>query len=220
MTHTAPVPRIGLIKSGLFCLCLLPALRMLWMANQDRTIDTVEWLQQSSGAWTFNLLVLTLCISPLRAITRQHWILRLRRMLGLFAFFYASLHCACFIVLDHRLDPLAISQAIVKRPFVVIGFAAFVIMAVLAATSSHWAVRRLGGRKWQELHRGIYLIAILCCIHALWQSKGAELPVALTYTVLVALLLYWRVRERKRKASPPMPSNQVQPLKFHTKKPD
>lgn len=220
MTLTAPLPRIGLIKAGLFCLCLLPALRMLWIANHDRMIGTVEWLQQSSGAWTFNLLLLTLCISPLRAITGQHWVLRLRRMLGLFAFFYASLHFACFIGLDHRFDPLAISQAIVKHPFVVVGFAAFAIMTVLAATSSHWAVRRLGGRKWQELHRGIYLIAMFGSIHALWQSTAAELPVALTYTVLVALLLYWRVRERKRKASQPMPTTQVQPLKFHKKKPD
>jgi len=220
MTESENSARIGLIKAVLFSLCLIPALRMLWLAQHDQTPDTIEWLQQSSGSWTFNLLLLTLCISPLRAITGQHWLIRLRQMLGLLTFFYASLHFTCFIGLDNSFEPVNISQAIIKRPFVVIGFAAFVIMAVLAATSSHWAVRRLGGRKWQELHRGIYLIAILCCIHALWQSKGAELPVALTYTVLVALLLYWRVRERKRKASPPMPSNQVQPLKFHTKKPD
>jgi sulfoxide reductase heme-binding subunit YedZ len=220
MTESSPSPRIGPIKAALFVLCLLPALRMLWVAQHNSSIDTIEWLQQSSGSWTFNLLLLTLCISPLRAITGQHWVLRLRRMLGLFSFFYASLHFACFVGLDHGLDPMAISQAIIKRPFVVVGFAAFAIMALLAATSSHWAVRSLGGRKWQELHRSIYLIAILASGHALWQSKAEELPVALTYTILVAILLYWRVRERKRKATPPMPSSKVQPLRFHKKKPD
>ena len=115
---------------------------------------------------------------------------------------------------------VAISQAIVKRPFVVVGFAAFAIMALLAATSCHAAVRWLGGRKWQELHRSIYLIAILASGHVLWQSKAAELPVALTYAILVAILLYWRIRERKRKARPPVPSSKVQPLRFHKKKPD
>jgi len=220
MTESENSARIGLIKAVVFSLCLIPALRMLWLAQHDQTPDTIEWLQQSSGSWTFNLLLLTLCISPLRAITGQHWLIRLRRMLGLLTFFYASLHFACFVGLDNGLDPVTISQAIVKRPFVVVGFAAFAIMALLAATSSHAAVRWLGGRKWQELHRSIYLIAILASGHVLWQSKAAELPVALTYAILVAILLYWRIRERKRKATPPMPSSKVQPLRFHKKKPD
>lgn len=220
MTESENSVRIGLIKTALFALCLIPALRMFWLAQNDQTPETIEWLQQSSGSWTFNLLLLTLCISPLRAITGQHWLIRLRRMLGLLTFFYASLHFACFIGLDNGFDPVAISQAIVKRPFVVVGFAAFAIMALLAATSSHAAVRWLGGRKWQELHRSIYLIAILASGHVLWQSKAAELPEALTYAILVAILLYWRIRERKRKATPPMPSSKVQPLRFHKKKPD
>ena len=220
MTESENSARIGLIKTALFALCLIPALRMFWLFQHDQTPETIEWLQQSSGTWTFNLLLLTLCISPLRAITGQHWLIRLRRMLGLLTFFYASLHFACFVGLDNGLDPVAISQAIIKRPFVVVGFAAFAIMALLAATSSHAAVRWLGGRKWQELHRSIYLIAILASGHVLWQSKAAELPVALTYAILVAILLYWRIRERKRKATPPMPSSKVQPLRFHKKKPD
>ena len=220
MTESENSARIGLIKTALFALCLIPALRMLWLLQHDQTPETIEWLQQSSGSWTFNLLLLTLCISPLRAITGQHWLIRLRRMLGLLTFFYASLHFACFVGLDNGFDPVAISQAIVKRPFVVVGFAAFAIMTLLAATSSHAAVRWLGGRKWQELHRSIYLIAILASGHVLWQSKAAELPVALTYAILVAILLYWRIRERKRKATPPMPSSKVQPLRFHKKKPD
>ena len=207
MTESENSARIGLIKTALFALCLIPALRMLWLLQHDQTPDTIEWLQQSSGSWTFNLLLLTLCISPLRAITGQHWLMRLRRMLGLLTFFYGF-------------EPVTISQAIVKRPFVVVGFAAFAIMALLAATSSHAAVRWLGGRKWQELHRSIYLIAILASGHVLWQSKAAELPVALTYAILVAILLYWRIRERKRKATPPVPSSKVQPLRFHKKKPD
>lgn len=220
MTESENSARIGLIKTALFALCPIPALRMFWLAQHDQTPETIEWLQQSSGSWTFNLLLLTLCISPLRAITGQHWLIRLRRMLGLLTFFYASLHFACFIGLDNGFDPVAISQAIVKRPFVVVGFAAFAIMALLAATSSHAAVRWLGGRNWQELHRSIYLIAILASGHVLWQSKTSELPVALTYVILVAILLYWRIRERKRKATPPVPSSKVQPLRFHKKKPD
>lgn len=220
MTESENSARIGLIKAVLFSLCLIPALRMLWLAQHDQTPDTIEWLQQSSGSWTFNLLLLTLCISPLRAITGQHWLIRLRQMLGLLTFFYASLHFTCFIGLDNSFEPVNISQAIIKRPFVVVGFAAFAIMALLAATSSHASVRWLGGRKWQELHRSIYLIAILASGHVLWQSKAAELPVALTYAILVAILLYWRIRERKRKATPPVPSSKVQPLRFHKKKPD
>lgn len=220
MTELDNSSRIGVIKTVLFALCLLPALRMLWLAQHDQTTDTIEWLQQTSGSWTFNLLLLTLSISPLRGITGQHWLIRLRRMLGLLTFFYASLHFACFIGLENGFDPVAISQAVVKRPFVVVGFAALAIMALLAATSSHAAVRWLGGRKWQELHRSIYLIAILASGHVLWQSKVAELPVALTYAILVVILLYWRIRERKRKATPPMPSSKVQPLRFHKKKPD
>ncbi|MBU3696499.1 sulfite oxidase heme-binding subunit YedZ [Dechloromonas sp.] len=220
MTELDNSSRIGVIKTVLFALCLLPALRMLWLAQHDQTTDTIEWLQQTSGSWTFNLLLLTLSISPLRGITGQHWLIRLRRMLGLLTFFYASLHFACFIGLENGFDPVAISQAVVKRPFVVVGFAALAIMALLAATSSHAAVRWLGGRKWQELHRSIYLIAILASGHVLWQSKVGELPVALTYAILVVILLYWRIRERKRKATPPMPSSKVQPLRFHKKKPD
>ena len=218
---TAPVPPIGPIKIALFALCLLPAAWMLRTAQlQALRVESIERLQQFSGIWTFNLLLLTLSVSPLRTMTGQHWLLRLRRMLGLFTFFYACLHLTCFVGLDHGFEPLAISQAVIKRPFVVVGFAAFAIMALLAATSGNWAVRWLGGRKWQELHRSIYLIAILGSIHVLWQSKAAELPTALSYVILVAILLTWRVRERKRKALPPMPSGKAQPLRFHKKKPD
>lgn len=209
------------IKAVLFLICLLPFGRLLWAAyTNDFGAEPVEFVQRWTGIWTFNLLLLTLCFSPLRSITQWHWLLRLRRMFGLFTFFYATLHFLSFIGFDHGFSIDEIARDVFKRPFVTAGFAAFLVMIPLAATSNQWAIRKLGGRKWQELHRNIYLASILAAVHYLWLSKVAALLWPLAYTVALAILLGWRVQERRRKAIPAPQSQTAKPLKFFKKKPD
>lgn len=213
--------QLAAIKATLFAVCLLPAARLGWAAwTGDFGPEPVEFVQHWTGTWTFNFLLITLSVTPLRTIAQAHWLLRLRRMLGLFCCVYASLHFLGFIGFDHGFDLDAIARDIVKRPFVTVGFAAFTLLVPLAATSSHWAVRRLGGRRWQELHRAIYPVAILACVHYFWLAKTGALIWPLAYSAGVALLLGWRVRERRRKAIPaPRPASAVKPLKFFDQRP-
>lgn len=218
-TSSARIP-VNAFKALLFVASLLPAAWIGWQLRHNALgPEPSETLQALTGTWTLNFLLLTLCISPARALTGQHWLLRLRRMLGLFAFAYALLHLFSFIGYDHGFDLTAIARDVLKRPFIAVGLAALLLMVPLAATSNATAIRRLGGRKWQELHRNIYLIAILGCVHLLWQSRPEELPAALSYAVFLGLLLWWRVQERRRKATP-MPDQRVQAVKFYRKRPD
>lgn len=218
-TSSARIP-VNAFKALLFVASLLPAAWIGWQLRHNGLgPEPSETLQAFTGTWTLNFLLLTLCISPARALTGQHWLLRLRRMLGLFAFAYALLHLFSFIGYDHGFDLTAIARDVLKRPFIAVGLAALLLMVPLAATSNATAIRRLGGRKWQELHRNIYLIAILGCVHLLWQSRPEELPATLSYAVFLGLLLWWRVQERRRKATP-MPDQRVQAVKFYRKRPD
>ncbi len=220
--NSSSAPRqLALIKSCLFIVCLLPFLRLIWAASTDNLGDEpVEFVQRWTGIWTFNLLLLTLCVTPLRTITQWHWLLRLRRTFGLFCFFYATLHFLSFIGFDHEFSLDQIARDVFKRPFVTVGFAAFLLLIPLAATSNQWAIRKLGGRKWQELHRNIYLISILACIHFFWLSELSAMLWPLAYAVAVGLLLAWRIRERRRKAIPAAQFPAAKALKFFKKKPD
>ena len=214
-------PPVARLKLALFLLALLPLGRLLWAAwTGDFGPNPVEFVQRWTGTWTFNFLLLTLCITPLRVWTQWHWLLRLRRMLGLFTFFYATLHFVSFIGFDHSFDVDAIARDIFKRPFVTVGFAAFVLLIPLAATSNQWAIRKLGGRRWQELHRNVYLIGILAAVHYFWLVKATALLWPLAYSVALAFLLGWRVRERRRKAIPVPRFENAKPLKFFRQKPD
>jgi len=217
-----PEPRqLTWLKSTLFLICLLPLGRLLWANHSgDFGPDPEAFVQDWTGIWTFNFLLLTLCVSPLRALTQLHWLLRLRRMLGLFTFFYALLHLFSFIGFNHEFASDEIARDILKRPFVIVGFAAFVLLIPLAATSNPWAIRRLGGRKWQELHRNIYLIGVLGAIHYLWQSKAEELLWPIAYTVVLGALLAWRIRQRQRKATPAPTLQTTKPLRFFKQRPD
>ena len=219
-TQDAPPP-VARLKLALFLLALLPLGRLLWAAwTGDFGPNPVEFVQRWTGTWTFNFLLLTLCITPLRVWTQWHWLLRLRRMLGLFTFFYATLHFLSFIGFDHSFDVDAIARDIFKRPFVTVGFAAFVLLIPLAATSNQWAIRKLGGRRWQDLHRNVYLIGILAAVHYFWLVKATALLWPLAYSVALAFLLGWRVRERRRKAIPVPRFENAKPLKFFRQKPD
>ena len=220
VTQETPPP-LARIKLALFLLALLPLARLPWAAwTGDFGPNPVEFVQRWTGAWTFNFLLLTLCITPLRVWTQWHWLLRLRRMLGLFTFFYATLHFLSFIGFDHSFAVDAIARDVFKRPFVTAGFAAFVLLIPLAATSNQWAIRKLGGRRWQELHRSVYLIGILACVHYFWLVKATALLWPLAYSVALALLLGWRVRERRRKAVPVPRFENAKPLNFFRQKPD
>lgn len=216
-------PPVGLIKSILFTVCLLPAAWLALPLTSTPIDDTlVEATQRSTGLWTLNFLLLTLCMTPLRVISGLHWLIRLRRMLGLFTFFYSTLHFVSFIGLDHAFSVDTIARDIVRRPYTSLGLAAFLLILPLAATSNQWALRRLGGRKWQEVHRNIYLIAILACLHYLWLSFSIEATLywPLGYSMALGILLWWRHQERKRKAIavPRFPA--AKPLKFFSKRPD
>lgn len=209
------------LRSTLFVLCLTP-LAYLLAKTYGRTIpgEPVEFIQRWTGYWALTLLLLTLSITPLRTITQQHWLLRLRRMLGLFAFAYASLHFLAFIGLEHSFEISAIAVDTIKRPHVSPGFAALALLIPLAATSNQWALRRLGGRRWQELHRNVYLIGILGCAHYLWLADAGALGWPLGYTLVLSLLLGWRMRERRRKAIPFSRHEDAKPIRFFRKKPD
>ena len=195
-----PAPRtLAAIKATLFLCCLIPAARLLvGVFNDGLGPNPLEHITRSTGTWTFNFLLITLSVTPARKLLAWPWLLRLRRMLGLFCFFYACLHFATFVWFDHFFDWQEIARDVVKRPFVTVGFAAFVLLWPLALTSNQAAIRRLGGRRWQQLHRTIYAIGILACIHYFWLVKPIALFDPLLYALLLAILLGYRARERMR----------------------
>lgn len=182
--------------------------------------ESIQSIQRWTGNWALNMLLLTLSISPLRALTQQHWLIRLRRSFGLLCFFWACLHLLGFTYLEHEFALSSMADDVLKRPFILIGLATFALLLPLAATSNQWALRKLGGKAWQTLHRNIYLIGILACLHYLWQAKLATLLWPLGYTLVLVLLLGWRVRTWRHKAIPVGYRDKAKPLRFFKRKPD
>jgi sulfoxide reductase heme-binding subunit YedZ len=185
-------PQLAAIRGLTFLLGLVPLARLVWGAYTDSLgANPIEFITRDLGTWTLNFLLLTLAITPLRQMTGLAWIIRLRRMLGLYAFFYVCLHLTSYLWLDQFFDWMAIAKDIVKRPFITAGFTAFVLLVPLAATSTNAMVRRLGGRRWTRLHRSVYAIAILAVLHYWWLVKQ-DISQPLLYAALLALLLGWR----------------------------
>jgi sulfoxide reductase heme-binding subunit YedZ len=187
-------------KPAVFAAALLPLAWLLVGAATDRLgANPAEALSRSTGDWTLRFLCLTLAVTPLRQWTGWHALARLRRMLGLFTFFYAGLHFLCYAWLDMGLDAAAIVRDIPKRPFVLVGTLALLLMLPLAATSFDRAIRALGAARWQRLHRAVYAIAALAILHFFWMRTGkndfAEVAV---YAAVVAALLGWRAWRRWR----------------------
>ena len=179
-------------KPLVFLLCLLPLALLGWRIAAGRLgANPVEAVLHFTGAWGLRLLLVTLAVTPLRRLTGRGWLLRFRRMLGLFAFFYVVLHVAVYLVLDRGLAWEEIVTDLSKRPYIMVGFAAFVLLVPLAVTSTRGWVRRLG-RRWQLLHRSVYLIAVLGVLHFLWLVK-ADLREPLIYAAVLAVLLAARV---------------------------
>jgi sulfoxide reductase heme-binding subunit YedZ len=182
-------------KLVLFTACLLPFAWLFYGAWADQLgPNPAETLIRGSGGWVLRFLCLTLAVTPLRQLSGWHALARFRRMLGLFTFFYAALHFLSYAWLDMGFDPLAILRDIPKRPFALVGFAAFLLMLPLAATSFNRAIKALGAARWRALHRLVYAIALLGVLHFLWMRSAkhnyAEVAV---YAVIVAMLLGWRV---------------------------
>lgn len=194
------IPRqIAMAKIVLFTLSLLPFARLVVFAFTDQLgANPIEFITRNTGDWTLYFLCLTLSVTPLRRITGVNWLIRLRRMLGLFAFFYAALHFMTFLWFDHFFDIDEMLRDVVKRPFITVGFSAFVLLIPLALTSTNGMVKRLGGKRWQQLHYLVYVIAPLGILHFWWMKAGkndfAE-PTLLGAIVALLLLprLYWRV---------------------------
>jgi sulfoxide reductase heme-binding subunit YedZ len=190
-----PTPKqVSLIKAVVFVLALVPIVRIGLLAG-DKT-NPIEFITRGTGDWTLYFLCITLAVTPLRRLSGLNWLLKLRRMLGLFAFFYVSLHFTTFLWFDHFFDVQEMWKDVVKRPFITVGFTAFLLLIPLAATSTNAMVRRLGGKRWQALHRLIYVIAPLGILHFWWMKAGKhDFAQPILFGTIVALLLavrlYW-----------------------------
>ncbi len=187
-------------KPGVFLLCLVPGLLLLgdtFELTGKLGANPVEEIQDRLGNWGLRFIIIALAVTPLRRITGWNWLQRFRRMLGLFAFFYTLLHFLAWLILDQGVLWPAIVEDIVKRPFITIGFAALLILAALAATSTN-AMRRRLGRRWQQLHYGAYAAGILGVWHYWWQVKK-DIRDPLIYAVILAVLLGLRLWYRHRR---------------------
>ena len=180
-------------KPVVFLLCMLPLATLGWQAlHGELTANPIEFITHATGDWTLRFLVITLCVTPFRKILHLPELIRFRRMLGLFAFFYACLHFTTYIWLDKFFDLSEMWKDIAKRKYITVGFTAFLLLIPLAVTSTAGWIRRLGGKRWQMLHRLIYFSAALGVIHYYWQVKSAVIR-PLTYGAIVVVLLLWRL---------------------------
>ena len=194
----APFINTTLLKAVGLVNCLVPAGLLGYYALRGRMgANQVDFLLRSLGTSALVFLLVTLAVTPLRKLLRWQWLGKLRRMFGLFAFFYALCHFVVYLWLDQSLDLMGIAQDVVSRPFVTAGFAALVFMVPLAATSNGYMVRRLGGKRWQALHRRVYAIAILAILHYAWLVKK-DLRGPLIYGAILTALLLYRVVDRAR----------------------
>lgn len=193
--------RLRGLKAILFVVCLLPLAKLvaaaLGLAGLSLGANPIESLIHGFGIWGLRFLLITLAVTPLRRITKWSWLLRLRRMLGLFAFFYVLMHFMTYAGLDQRFDLSAIFEDIAERPYITLGFTALLLLIPLAITSTNAMMRRLG-RSWKKLHRLIYLVAVLGVWHFYWQVKLDTLE-ALIYAVILAVLLGYRLYENRSK---------------------
>jgi len=187
-------------KVAIFLLCLIPLLRLFWLAfHDDLTANPIEFVERSTGYWALFMLLSTLSLSPIRLLTGRSWQLQYRRMLGLFMFFYACLHVMAYLWLDYAFNWADIFKDIIKHPYVLVGASAFILTLPLAITSNNAMIRLLRER-WKQLHSMVYVIAILGVVHFLWLVKK-DLREPMLYAAILALLLavriYYRILKRK-----------------------
>lgn len=203
-------PRVfAVVRATLFVLALLPFAELMRLGfSGGLGANPVEFVLRWLGTWTLVALLATLTITPLRRVTGWAWLVRLRRMLGLYAFFYGTLHVTAYVWIDHFFDWPEIIADIVKRPYLTFGFAAYTLMIPLALTSTNAMVRRLGGRTWQRLHRLVYAIGVLSVLHFWYHKLGKNdmaqptLYALVLGTLLGARLLRWAGGRRVPVAAP------------------
>lgn len=195
-----PTPRqLAAIKALFFTASLLPFARLVLFAFTERLgANPIEFITRNTGDWTLHFLCITLALTPLRRLLSGNWLLRLRRMAGLFTFFYAFLHFITFLWFDHFFDVAEMLKDVLKRPFITVGFAAFVLLIPLALTSTNGMVKRLGGKRWLWLHRTIYIIAPLAILHFWWMKAGkSDFAEPIVFGSVLGLLLgmrlYWKL---------------------------
>ena len=191
MTQTQLVRRV--LKPVVFVAALGPFLWLVYNALWgDLGVNPIETITNETGIWTLRLLAITIAITPIRWLTRWNPIITFRRMIGLFAFFYGTTHFLIYFILDRSLMFDGLWEDIVKRPYITVGFTAFVLMIPLAITSTKGWIRRLGGQRWNLLHKLVYISASLGVLHYFWKVK-LDVTNPLIYAAIVAGLLGWRV---------------------------
>jgi len=190
---TPTLKQQGYLKAVLFGMALLPFLRLIWAVFTDHLgANPLEFITRNTGDWTLYFLCITLSVTPLRRLFNLNWLLKMRRMLGLFGFFYAALHFLTFLWFDHFFDVAEMLSDVVKRPFILVGFCAFVLLIPLALTSTNAMIKRVGAKRWQWLHRLIYVIAMLGVLHYFWMKAGKHdfaQPALLGGVVVILLLM-------------------------------
>jgi sulfoxide reductase heme-binding subunit YedZ len=197
-------------KLGLFLVCLVPFLKLaVGLMTGNLGINPVETLQHSTGDWTLRFLILTLCITPFRKLLHLPELIRFRRMLGLYAFFYLCLHLLTYLGPDQSFSLAGMWLDVAKRPFITVGFLAFVLLIPLAVTSTAGWIRKLGGKGWARLHQLVYIAAILGVIHYDWLVKSNKTR-PLIYGAILTVLLLWRLGNSMRTRLP-QPSTATPP---------
>ena len=195
MTQVQFIRRV--LKPAVFIIALIPAALLVRDFLQgDLGANPIEEITHRTGTWALTFLMITLSVTPVRRLLGIGALVHLRRMLGLFAFFYVSLHFLTYIVLDQFFELPAIVDDIAKRPYITVGFASFLMLIPLVLTSTNRMVKRLGGRRWQRLHRLIYVAAAGGVLHFLWQVKVEE-PRPIIYGLILVVLLGYRIWEQR-----------------------
>lgn len=196
-----PPAAISRVKSTLFVIALLPLVRLIFLGFMDALgANPIEFVIRSNGTWALTFLLITLGVTPLRKLTGANWLIQMRRMFGLYAFFYATLHMLSYVWLDQWFDWTAIGKDIVKHPFILAGFSAFLMLIPLAITSTNAMMQRLK-RNWQKLHYLVYPIAMLGVLHYWWLvKKDITQPAIYTavLTVLLGVRIAWKLGEQKQ----------------------
>jgi sulfoxide reductase heme-binding subunit YedZ len=204
-----PLPEkfVRALKAVVFVACLAPVFVLTWKGFHDRLgANPIDVITRSTGKWTLTFLLITLSVTPVRKLSGLAWLIKFRRMLGLFAFFYGSLHLTTYVWLDKFFNVHEMLHDIAKRRFITAGMTAFALMLPLALTSTAGWIRRLGGKRWQKLHRLIYFSAAAGVVHFIWLVK-ADLRRPLTYGAILSVLLAYRLvtwlvaRARTRRAA-------------------
>jgi sulfoxide reductase heme-binding subunit YedZ len=198
LTHPAAKP-------VLFALCLLPIIWLIYrVATNGAGANPQEYLIRATGDWTLRFICLVLAVTPLKVITNTPGLLRFRRMVGVFVYFYVFIHLLSYSWFDMGFDVAEIAKDIAKRPFILVGFLAFLLLTPLAATSFNAAIKAMGAKRWQLLHKLVYVISGLGLLHFFWMRSGKnDFAEVFVYAAIIALLLSWRVRQylTKKKAA-------------------